>query len=318
MSPLGGTARSARGAPMSAAVSAGFPRLQALIEGARSKTPLGLVYPCDALALQAARNIAEQGVARPVLVGPRDGIARAADSAQIDVRDFESIDTPAEPRAAAQAAVALARNGTVAALMKGSLHTDQLMSAIVARADGLRTETRINHAFVFDLPRYHKLLAVADCVVNIAPTLETKRDILLNTLGLLRALNIYQPKVGIVAAVETVNPSIPATVDAQALAQMLWDGAIVEGPFGFDSAISADAARVKGLESRVAGDPDLLLMPDLNAANMLYKSFIYVGGGECAGVVLGARVPVVLTSRADSLLTRLASVALAVTAARAQ
>lgn len=297
-------------------MSVAFQRLQALIDSARSNTAVALVYPCDPLTLQAARSIAERGVARPTLVGPPDIISRAADSAGVDVRDFECIDTSADPRVAAHAAVALARDGAVAALMKGSLHTDELMSAVVARDSGLRTETRISHAFVFDLPRYHKLLALADCVVNIAPKLETKRDILHNALGLLHALNIARPKVAIVAAIETVNPAIPATLDAQALAQEVWDDAIVEGPFGFDNAISADAARLKGLDSQVAGDPDLLLMPDLNAANMLYKSFTYIGGGECAGVVLGARVPIVLTSRADSPLARLASVALAVAAAR--
>jgi len=316
--PLGGAARNVAGAPTGDAVAAAFPRLQAMIDSARSKTRIGLVYPCDALALQAAQNIVDHGVARPILIGPRDAIARAADSAQIDVREFESVDTPADPRATAQSAVAVARTGAVAALMKGSLHTDELMSAVVERGDGLRTETRISHAFVFDLPRYHKLLTVADCVVNIAPTLETKRDILLNTLALLRALHINHPKVAIVAAVETVNPLIAATVDAHAIARSAWDEAVVEGPFGFDNAISAEAARIKGMTSRVAGDPDLLLMPDLNAGNILYKSFIYIGGGECAGVVLGARVPVVLTSRSDSSLARLASVALAVTAVRAQ
>ena len=214
----------------------------------------------------------------------------------------------------------LAREGAVAALMKGSLHTDELMSAVVARDTGLRGERRISHAFVFDLPRYHKLIALADCVVNIAPNLATKRDILGNAAALLqRALGIERPKVGIVAAVETVNPQIPATLDAQALVEMArqgaWPGAIVEGPFGFDNAFSAEAARVKKIESEVAGDADLLLVPDLNAGNMLYKSFVYVGGGDCAGLVLGARVPVVLTSRADSLAARLASVALAVLAA---
>lgn len=299
---------------MSAVIA--YPRLQALIDTARSDTALAVVYPCDAPALRAVRDIATQGVARPVLISPLDRMARAADAAQVDLSDFECIDSSADPRLAAQTAVALARDGAVAALMKGSLHTDELMSAVVARHDGLRTETRISHAFLFDLPRYHKLLALADCVVNIAPGLATKRDILRNALGLLHALDVLQPKVGIVAATETVNPAIPATVDAQALAQTTWDDAIVEGPFGFDNAISADAARLKGMDSRVAGDADLLLMPDLNAANMLYKSFVYIGGGECAGVVLGARVPIILTSRADSALARLASVALAVHAAR--
>jgi phosphate acetyltransferase/phosphate butyryltransferase len=173
---------------------------------------------------------------------------------------------------------------------------------------------------VFDLPRYPKLLALADCVVNIAPDLKTKRDILSNALALLRQLGIAQPKVGIVAAVETVNPAIVATLDAQALVAMAaegaWPGAIVEGPMGFDNAISAQAARIKKMDSQVAGDADLLLMPDLNAGNMLYKSFNYIGGGDCAGLVLGAKVPIVLTSRADSLHSRLASVALAVLASQ--
>jgi len=291
-----------------------FPRLQKLIGAARSNTAIAIVCPCDTLSLQAARNIVDREVARPILVGPRDVILRAADNAEINARDFEIIDTPVA--SAAQDAVALARDGAVAALMKGSLHTDALMSLIVARHNGLRTEARISHAFVFDLPRYHKLLALTDCVVNIAPTLQTKHDILRNALALLRSLDVRQPKVGIIAAVETVNPLIPATVDAHALAAGDWGDAIIEGPLGFDNAISADAARVKGIASRIAGDPDLLLVPDLNAGNMLYKSFVYVGGGECAGVVLGARVPVVLTSRADSALARVASVALAVTTAR--
>jgi phosphate acetyltransferase/phosphate butyryltransferase len=202
--------------------------------------------------------------------------------------------------------------------MKGSLHTDELMAAAVNKEHGLRGSSRISHAFVFDLPRYHKLLALADCVVNIAPDLKTKKDILGNAVGLLHKLGIAQPKVGIVAAVEVVNPAIPATLDAQALVEMAhagaWPGAIVEGPFGFDNAFSAEAARIKKIDSQVAGDADLLLMPDLNAGNMLYKSFNYVGGGDCAGLVLGAQVPIVLTSRADSLQSRMASVALAVLA----
>jgi len=279
-------------------------------------TAVGMVYPCDALALNAAQMITARGIARPVLIGPRDAIARAGDAAQVDWRAFEHIDTANDPKDAAHVAAAHAHDGAVAALMKGSLHTDELMGAVVAREAGLRTDKRITHAFVFDLPRYHKLLALADCVVNIAPRLDVKRDILANALTLLRALGVTRPKVGIVAAVETVNPHIPATLDAQTLRGEDWGDAIVEGPFGFDNAISAEAARIKGLDSRVAGDPDLLLLPDLNAANMLYKSFIYIGGGECAGLVLGARVPVVLTSRADSVLARLASVALAVLVTR--
>ena len=300
------------------------PRLQALMarataQAASQPAALGLVYPCDALALDAARRIQDSGMARPVLIGPALLIAAAADAAQVDVRDFELIDSGSAPPDSALRACTLARSGGVSALMKGSLHTDELMAAVVNKEAGLRGNSRISHAFVFDLPRYHKLLALADCVVNITPDLKTKKDILGNAVGLLHKLGISHPKVGIVAAVEVVNPSIPATLDAQALVDMAragaWPGAIVEGPFGFDNAFSAEAARIKKIESQVAGDADLFIMPDLNAGNMLYKSFNYVGGGDCAGLVLGARVPIVLTSRADSLQSRMASVALAVLAA---
>ena len=305
-------------------MSATHPRLQALMarataQAGTSPDALGLVYPCDALALDAAQRMAHSGMARPVLIGPRALIAAAADAAQVDVRDFELIDSGSSAPDAALRACALARSRDLRALMKGSLHTDELMAAVVNKEQGLRGSSRISHAFVFDLPRYHKLLALADCVVNIAPDLKTKKDILGNAVGLLHKLGIAQPKVGIVAAVEVVNPAIPATLDAQVLVEMAhngaWPGATVEGPFGFDNAFSAEAARIKKIDSRVAGDADLLLMPDLNAGNMLYKSFNYVGGGDCAGLVLGAQVPIVLTSRADSLQSRMASVALAVLAA---
>ncbi len=299
------------------------PRLDGLVARAQRQstaraTRIGLVYPCDALALDAARRIVESGVAQPVLIGPTHGIARAAGEAGVDASDFEVIATAASAREAAQRATALARDGAIGALMKGSLHTDELMSAVVHRTTGLRGEARISHAFLFDLPRYPKLLALADCVVNIAPNLQTKRDIIGNAVRLLQHLGIAHPKVAIVTAVETVNPAIPATIDAEALVALAqqgeWPGAIVEGPFGFDNAISAEAARIKKMDSQVAGEADLMLMPDLNAGNMLYKSFNYIGGGDCAGLVLGARVPIVLTSRADSLQSRIASVALAVLA----
>ncbi len=298
-----------------------FARLQALVDRARvsagqSPPALGMVYPCDALALDAAQRIAQAGIARPMLIGPREGIERAADAAGVDVHDFEIVVTAAAAPEAAQRATVLARDHALKALMKGSLHTDELMSAVVNKTTGLRGARRISHAFVFDLPRYHKLLALADCVVNIAPHLPTKVDILANAIELLQHIGIARPKVGIVAAVETVNPAIQATVDAQALVEQAragaFAGAIVEGPFGFDNAFSAEAARTKKIDSTVSGDCDLMLMPDLNAGNMLYKSFTYVGGGDCAGLVLGARVPIVLTSRADSLTARIASVALAV------
>ena len=308
--------------------TATHPRLAALVDRARQQAAgrsvprVGLVYPCDALALDAAQRIAEAGIALPVLIGPRALIESAAETAQVDSRGFEVIDAGPAAADSATCATALVRSGALAALMKGSLHTDALMSAVVHKSTGLRSATRISHAFLFDLPRYHKLLALADCVVNIAPDLKTKHDILGNAVRLLQALGIGQPKVAIVTAVETVNTAIPATLDAQALVQAAragaWPGATVEGPFGFDNAFSAEAARIKKMDSQVAGDADLMLMPDLNAGNMLYKSFNYVGGGDCAGLVLGATVPIVLTSRADSVQSRIASVALAVLFAQGQ
>jgi len=297
------------------------PRLAALVERARgiaahAPPAIAVAYPCDALALEAAARMQAVGLARPLLVGPRERIVRAAAAAQQELAAFELIDTGDSASEAATRAAQLARDGVVAALVKGSLHTDELLAAVVAKANGLRGERRISHAFVFDLPRYPKLLTLADCVVNIAPDLRTKTSIVANAVEMLQRLGIAQPKVAIVTAVETVNPAIPATVDAQALVAMArdgaWPGAIVEGPFGFDNAISAQAARIKKIESEVAGDADLLLMPDLNAGNMLYKSFNYIGGGDCGGLVLGAKVPIVLTSRADSAASRIASVALAV------
>ncbi|MBU6440104.1 MAG: bifunctional enoyl-CoA hydratase/phosphate acetyltransferase [Betaproteobacteria bacterium] len=302
-----------------------FPRLREIIERARlvasrERARVGLVHPCDALALQAARLIRDEGVAQPLLVGNRRLIEAAAEQAGVDARDFEIAETDAAAPAAASRAVELARDGTLRALMKGSLHTDELMSAVVHRETGLRSSRRISHAFVFDLPRYHKLLALADCVVNITPDLKSKLDILGNALDLLRRIGVTRPSAAVVAAVETVNPAIAATLDAQELVRLgregRWGDADIEGPLGFDNAFSAQAARTKRIESVHAGDFDLMIVPDLNAGNMLYKSFVYVGGGECAGLVLGARVPIVLTSRADSLTARVASVALAALATR--
>lgn len=297
------------------------PRLDALISTVRSELPLGIVYPVDPASMLAAAQVAARGLARPVLIGPRALLERAAEAATLALDRFERVDV-ADVHAAAQRAAQLARDGAVAALMKGALHTDELMAAIVHRDAGLRTGTRISHAFVFDLPRYHKLLAVADCVVNVTPTLPEKKDILQNAICLLHSLGIQRPKVAIIAAVETVNPSMQATLDAAALVQMSARGqlppALVDGPFGFDNAISGDSARQKGIVSEVAGDPDLLLVPDLQSGNMLYKSFNYIGGGECGGVVLGAKVPVALSSRADSLHTRLSSAALAIKLAAMQ
>lgn len=304
------------------------PRLRALIERARAKaakasvpTPIALVHPGDSHALRAAAAMVDEGIARPLLVGGRELIARAAGVAGLDAGRFEIVETGEEATDAATRAVALAREGVAQALMKGSLHSDEYLGAIVHRSAGLRLrDTRISHSFVFDLPRYHKLLSLADCVVNVMPKPRAKHHILGNAVRLLRTLGVAEPKVAVVAAVETVTEAIQATVDARTLVESALDGQFgavqVEGPFGFDNAFSAEAARIKGLKSLVAGDADLMLMPDLNAGNMLYKSFVYVGGAECAGLVLGVQVPVILTSRADSQLARLASVALAVLAGR--
>lgn len=300
-----------------------FPRLQSMIDQAReqaSVTPstIAIVYPCDASAIEAAAAMVQSRVARPMLVGPRARIEPLAEEHGLDLRDVELVATPDSPSEAGSRAAELARRGIVKAMMKGSMHTDELLSAVVRKQAGLRTSRRISHIFIFDLPRYHKALALTDCVVNISPDVKTKVDILSNAIDLLARLGIASPKVGIVAAVETVNPAIPATVDARELValhrQGAWPGATVEGPFGFDNVMSAEAARVKKLDSRVSADADLLLMPDLNAGNILYKSFNYIGGGDCAGIILGASVPIVATSRADSLLARIASVALAVMA----
>ena len=249
------------------AAAATHPRLDALVARAReraqaSRPRIGLVHPCDAASIDAASRIVDAGLADPVLIGPRAAILRAAVAAGIDAARFEIIDCSSSATESARFATAMAREGGVGALMKGSLHTDELMSAVVDKVTGLRGETRISHVFLFDLPRYPKLLGLADCVVNIAPSLDAKREILGNAIALLRKLGIGEPKVGIVAAVETVNPAIPATVDAQALVAMAragaWPGAIVEGPFGFDNVISAEAAHMKKMESRGAGAADRL------------------------------------------------------------
>jgi phosphate acetyltransferase/phosphate butyryltransferase len=277
---------------------------------------LALAYPCDALALQAALQIEAEGLARPLLVGPPVEMARAAAAADIDLRRFECVATGSSAAEAAQHAVTLARDGAAELLMKGSLHTDEMMSAVVRRTSGMRTGVRISHVFLLDLPRYPKLLALTDCAVNIAPSLPAKRAIVANAVQFLQKLGIAQPQVAVLAATEMVNPAMPATLDAQALVELArqgeWPGATVEGPFGFDNAFSAQAARIKHIESSMPGHADVLLVPDVNAGNLLYKACTYVAGGEGAGLVLGTRVPIAMTSRADSVFARVASVALAV------
>jgi len=273
-----------------------------------------VVFPCEESSLRSAVQAAEMGLIAPVYYGPERKIRDLADHLQISLVG-DLIDTGDAPRQAARRAVAEAGGGRTRALMKGSLHTDEILSAVVGRESGLRGDSRITHTFVFDMPHHGRLLALTDAVINIAPDIRTKADAIANACALMRLLNVEQPHVAIVAAVETINPAIGATLDAQALVALAGEGrfgnAIVDGPMGFDIAISEAAAKVKGLQSRVAGRPDLIVAPDLNAGNILYKSLVYMAGAECAGVVQGARLPIILTSRADSAFSRIASCALA-------
>ena len=292
------------------------PKLSGLLERAKSLSPLvtAVVYAHDALSLRAAIAATLAGLIEPVFYGSEERIRAFAEQLNLPLPGRIE-ETGKSAVDAVRRAVRDAADNRVAALMKGSLHTDELMGAVVARDSGLRTETRVTHTFVFDLPCYPKLIALTDAVINITPDVRTKVDAITSAVRLLVQLGIRDPKVAILAAVETVHERIPATIDARELVALALSGrfgsATVEGPFGFDNAISATAAAAKGIVSAVAGAPDLLVVPDLNSGNMLYKSFVYVGGGECAGIVQGARVPVILTSRADSQFSRIASCALA-------
>jgi phosphotransacetylase len=256
----------------------------------------------------------------PILVGPRSKIEAIAKAAGIDISKYEIVDTP-NSHASAAKAVELLREARAELLMKGSLHTDELMSAVVSREGGLRTGRRISHVFVMDIPTYHKVLFITDGAINIAPTLEDKVDICQNAVDLITALGVTDPKVAILSAVETVTSKIPSTVDAAALCKMAERGqiagAILDGPLAFDNAISKEAAHTKGIRSRVAGDPDILLAPDLEAGNMLAKQLSFLANADSAGLVLGARVPIILTSRADSVRARIASCGVAMRAAHA-
>ncbi len=293
-------------------------RLDALIARAAACGPplrCAVVHPCDAASLGGAIEAAAAGIIAPILVGPAARIRAAAAAAGIDPGALPPIEDTPHSHAAAERAVALARDGVAGALLKGSLHTDELMAAIVAREGGLRTERRLSHCFLLDVPLYHKLLMVTDAAINIAPDLETKADIARNAIDLARAaLGIERPKLAILAAVETVTPKQPGTVDAAALCKMAErrqiEGGLLDGPLAFDNAINREAAAAKGLGGPVAGDPDILLVPDLEAGNMLAKQLQYLAGAESAGVVVGARVPIALTSRAEGMRARLASCAL--------
>jgi phosphotransacetylase len=280
-----------------------------------------VAHPCELTALSAAVEAANKGLIIPILVGPRDKIESTAKAAGIDLSNFQIIDVP-HSHAAAAKAVELLREAQAEVLMKGSLHTDELMAAVVARDKGLRTERRISHVFVMDVPTYHKVLIVTDGAINIAPTLEDKVDICQNAIDLAISLGRERPKVAILAAVETVTSKMPATIDAAALCKMAErgqiTGGILDGPLAFDNAISKQAAETKGIHSEVAGDPDILLAPDLEAGNILAKQLTFLANADSAGLVLGARVPIILTSRADSVRSRIASCAVAMQVAHAR
>ena len=290
----------------------GTGKYERLLERCKSLAPVptAVAHPCEESALRGAIEAAEAGIIDPILVGPRQKIGDVAKSAQLNLGTYEIVDTPHSVSSATQA-VSLVREGRAEVLMKGSLHTDELMSAIVSREGGMRTGRRISHVFVMDVPTYHKVLIVTDAAINIAPTLEDKVDIVQNAIDLAVSLGLEKPKVAILAAVETVNSKMQATLDAAALCKMAERGQItgglLDGPLAFDNAISKQAAETKGIKSQVAGDPDILLAPDLEAGNILAKQLSFLANADSAGLVLGARVPVILTSRADSVRARIAS-----------
>jgi phosphate acetyltransferase len=291
-------------------------RLDDLVAKARQlpKLTAATCHPCDPASIEGACEVARLGFIDPVLVGPEAKIRAAAQAAKADISGFRIVTTPHSHAAAAQA-VEMVREGQAQVLVKGSLHTDELMSAVVDAATGLRTERRISHVFVIDLTSYPRLLLITDAAVNIAPSLEEKRDIVQNAIDLAQAIGVARPKVAIVCAVETVTSKLRSTLDAAALCKMADRGQItggdLEGPLAFDNAISPEAAKDKGIGGDVAGQADVIVVPDLEAGNMLAKQLTFLGSAESAGIVLGARAPIALTSRADSVEARVASYALA-------
>jgi phosphate acetyltransferase len=301
----------------------GTGKYEQLLARCRSLEPIptAVAHPCEATALAGAIEAGALGLISPILVGPAAKIGEVARASGIDIGQARVVDAPHSHGAAAKA-VEMVRQGKAELLMKGSLHTDELLGAVVARETGLRTGRRISHVFIMDVPTYHKVLIVTDAAINIAPVLEDKVDICQNAIDLAVSLGVDSPKVAILAAVETVNSKMPATIDAAALCKMAERGQItkgrLDGPLAFDNAISKEAARVKGIRSEVAGDPDILLVPDLEAGNMLAKQLSFLANADSAGLVLGARVPIILTSRADSVRSRIASCAVAMLTAHAR
>jgi len=298
-------------------------RYQELIDRCAGLEPIptAVVHPCDEVSLEGAVRAAQAHLIKPVLIGPEAKIRSLAASERIDISPFEIVGTE-DSQAAAATAVALARAGKVAAIMKGSLHTDELMREVCASQTGLKTARRISHAFVMDVPTYAEPLIITDAAINIAPTLDDKRDICQNAIELAQILGFKTPKVAVLSAVETVTAKIASTLEAAALCKMAdrgqITGGLVDGPLAFDNAVSEQAAREKHIISPVAGKANILLVPDLEAGNMLAKQLTYMANADAAGIVLGARIPIILTSRADNVRTRLASAAVAVLLAQAR
>jgi len=284
-------------------------------------TPTAVAHPCDAASLQATLDAAQAGLIAPILVGPRARIEAVAKKGGLDISKFEIVEAPYS-QASAAAAVALVHEGRAEALMKGSLHTDELMGAVVRRDTGLRTARRVSHCFIMDVPGHPDALIITDAAVNIAPTLKEKVDIVQNAIDMAHDLGAPEVRVAILSAMETVNPDVPSTLEAAALCKMAdrgqITGAVLDGPLALDNAINPEAAKIKKIASPVAGRANVLVVPDLEAGNMLAKSLSFLAGADAAGIVLGARVPIILTSRADSLTTRLASCAIAVLIAEAR
>ena len=298
-------------------------KYERLIAAARQvpAQPTAIAHPCDETSLRGAVEAARAGMISPVLVGPTQRIRQLAKSLELELDGFEMVDVP-HSQAAAEKAVELVRAGKAELLMKGSLHSDELLAEVTKRDTGLRTGRRISHVFVMDVPGHAQTLFITDAAVNIAPDLLAKRDIIQNAIDLYAGLGFGRPKVAILSAVETVTPSIPSTIEAAALCKMADRGQItggdLDGPLAFDNAISPEAAQIKGIKSPVAGRGEILVVPDLEAGNMLAKNLTFLSGADAAGIVLGARVPIILTSRADKVSARMASAAVAVLLAHSQ
>ena len=293
------------------------PHLERLLKAVSDFPPLktAVVHPVGNSSLLGVSEAAKKNLIDPILIGPSDRINKVAKDAGINITSYKILDTKHSHRSA-ELAVEMAREGQAAAIMKGKIHTDELMQAIVSREGGLRTGRKMSHVFAFDVPTYPKPLFITDAAINIEPDIETKADIIRNVIDLTHVLGIDTPRVAILSAVETVNSKIRSTIDAAALCKMAdrgqIKGALIDGPLAFDNAISAQAAEIKGIHSEVAGKAEVLVVPDIEAGNMLAKQLEYLAKAEGAGIVLGAKVPTILTSRADDEISRLAACALAV------